>query len=390
MKNISILGSTGSIGVSSLDVIIKNSSDYNVLALSAGKNLRLLKEQIATFRPKIVSVLDQCCADELTEMLGRSHRETKVLWGIEGYAEVAALDGVDMVISAIVGAAGLLPTIEAIEAGKDIALANKETMVMAGRLVVEKARTKGVSILPVDSEHSAIFQCLEGHGKKDVKRIILTASGGPFFNLPREILKDVSLEETLKHPNWEMGRKITIDSASMMNKGLEVIEARWLFDVEVENIDVIIHPQSIIHSMVEYNDGAIIAQLGIPDMRGPIAYALSYPDRHMGVISPLDLVETGKLEFYAPDLEKFKNLALAYRAAKTGGTAPAVLNAVNEVAVDAYIEGNIGFLDMPMIVERVLDRHTSSEPHTVEDVLSADRWARNTARKTVQNMEENR
>lgn len=376
MKNISILGSTGSIGVSSLDVIVKNPTRYKVLALSAGKNLKLLKEQIDHFNPVIVSVLNQDYADQLIDMLKRSQSVTKVVWGEEGYREVASLNRVHMVISAIVGAAGLLPTIEAIEAGKDIALANKETMVMAGSLVVEKAKTKGIDILPVDSEHGAIFQCLVGHNRKDIKKIILTASGGPFFKMTREEMKNVTLDDALKHPNWDMGTKITIDSASMMNKGLEVIEAKWLFDVGVDKIDVLIHPQSIVHSMVEYNDGAVIAQLGVPDMRGPIAYALSYPDRLNDVIAPLDLCKIGTLEFYPPDFDKFRNLKLAYRATQAGGTMPAVLNAANEIAVEEFIKGRIGFVDMSHVVEETIDAHVPTEPTSVRDVLDADRWGR--------------
>jgi len=376
MKNISILGSTGSIGVSSLDVIVKNPTRYKVLALSAGKNLKLLKKQIDRFKPEIVSVLNQDYADQLINMLKHSSLMTKVVWGEEGYREVASLNKVHMVISAIVGAAGLLPTIEAINAGKDIALANKETMVMAGSLVVEKAKTKGIDILPVDSEHGAIFQCLVGHNRKDIRKIILTASGGPFFKMSQEEMKNVTLDDALKHPNWDMGTKITIDSASMMNKGLEVIEAKWLFDVAVDKIDVVIHPQSIVHSMVEYNDGSVIAQLGVPDMRGPIAYALSYPDRLNEVISPLDLCKIGTLEFYPPDFDKFRNLKLAYRATQTGGTMPAVLNAANEIAVEEFIEGRIGFIDIPYIVEETIDAHISTEPTSVKEVLDADRWGR--------------
>jgi 1-deoxy-D-xylulose-5-phosphate reductoisomerase len=376
MKNISILGSTGSIGVSSLDVIVKNPTRYKVLALSAGKNLKRLKEQIDRFNPEIVSVLNQDYADQLIDMLKPSPSGTKVVWGEEGYREVASLNRVHMVISAIVGAAGLLPTIAAIDAGKDIALANKETMVMAGSLVVEKAKTKGIDILPVDSEHGAIFQCLVGHNRKDIRKIILTASGGPFFKMSQEEMKNVTLDDALKHPNWDMGTKITIDSASMMNKGLEVIEAKWLFDVAVDKIDVVIHPQSIVHSMVEYNDGSVIAQLGVPDMRGPIAYALSYPDRLNDVISPLDLCKIGTLEFYPPDFDKFRNLKLAYRATQAGGTMPAVLNAANEIAVEEFIKGRIGFIDMPHVVEETIDAHRAIEPTSVKDVLDADRWGR--------------
>jgi len=383
MKNISILGSTGSIGVSTLDVIVKNPSRFRILALSAGKNLKLLKDQIDLFGPKAVSVLDEYCADQLVDMLGDSPG-TKVLWGDDGYREIASFKEADMVVSAIVGAAGLLPTVEAINAGKDVALANKETMVMAGSLVVEKAKTMGVNILPVDSEHGAIFQCLQGQNREDVRKIILTASGGPFFHLSREKLKEVTLADALKHPNWEMGQKITIDSASMMNKGLEVIEAKWFFDVDVDKVDVLIHPQSIVHSMVEYNDGSVIAQLGVPDMKAPIAYALSYPERLSDVISTLDLCEVGRLEFFPPDFDKFKNLKLAYLAMRKGGTMPAVLNAANEVAVEAFVEGAIGFIDMPDVVEETIDSHKPVEPLSISDVLEADRWGRHKAKEIVE------
>ncbi len=385
MKNIAILGSTGSIGVSTVDVVLQNPSRFTICALAAGKNLKLLKEQIERFKPRIVSVIDRDHAERLRDMIGRPS-ETKILWGDDGYRAVATCQGVDMVLSAIVGAAGLLPTIDAIEAGKDIALANKETMVMAGSLVVEKAKSKGVNILPVDSEHGAIFQCLVGHNKADVRKIILTASGGPFFRMPKEKMHEVTLEDALKHPNWDMGAKITIDSATMMNKGLEVIEAKWFFDVDIDRIDVLIHPQSIVHSMVEYKDGSSIAQLGVPDMKGPIAYALSYPERLQDVIAPLKLSAVRTLEFFSPDFDKFKNLNLAYRAAARGGTTPAVLNAANEVAVEAFINGTIGFMDLPEIVEEVIEEHNSKEPQTIGDVLDADRSGRERARKIVERL----
>ena len=383
MKNICILGSTGSIGVSALDVIVGNSSGFKILALSAGKNLKLLKNQIKRFNPQVVSVINQNHAERLIEMLGRPLK-TKVLWGDDGYREIATLKDVDMVLSAIVGAAGLVPTVEAINAGKDIALANKETMVMAGSLVVELAKTRGVKILPVDSEHSAIFQCLEGHDKKDVRKIILTASGGPFLRLPEAKLTEVTLADALKHPNWKMGKKITIDSASMMNKGLEVIEAKWFFNIDVDKVEVLIHPQSIVHSMVEYKDGSVIAQLGVPDMKGPIAYALSYPERLADVIPHLDLCDVGKLEFFSPDFKKFANLRLAYLAIRKGGTTPAVLNAANEVAVEAFIKGKISFIDMPEIVKGVIHSHQPIEPQTIGDVLDADRWGRSKATEIIE------
>jgi 1-deoxy-D-xylulose-5-phosphate reductoisomerase len=293
-----------------------------------------------------------------------------------------------MVISAIVGAAGLLPTLDAIEAGKDIALANKETMVMAGGIVTEKARNRGVRILPVDSEHSAIFQCLRGHQRDEVRRIILTASGGPFLRSPVEKLAAVTVEDALRHPNWVMGKKITIDSASMMNKGLEVIEARWLFDADIEKIEVMIHPQSIIHSMVEYADGSVIAQLGVPDMKGPISYALFYPQRCPGGLARLDLLKVGTLEFLPPDFERFPCLRLACEAGKTGETMPAVMNAANEVAVSAFIEKRIGFMDIPAVIGRTMALHRVKEVKSVDDVMEADRWARKTGETILKKMKE--
>ena len=383
MKNISILGSTGSIGVNALDVIGSNPSMFKVVALSAGKNINLLKDQIDKFRPEVVSVIDENCAYQLREMLDLPSR-IKILCGVDGYREIASVKEADIVVSAIVGAAGLLPTMEAIDAGKNIALANKETMVMAGSLVVEKAASKGVTILPVDSEHNAIFQCLAGSRQEDIKRIILTASGGPFLYLPLEELAEVKLADALKHPNWDMGKKITIDSASMMNKGLEVIEAKWLFDVDIDKIDVHIHPQSVIHSMVEFIDGSIIAQLGVADMRGPISYALSYPERLSRTNYPaLDLFEVGTLEFIPPDFDKFPNLKLAYLAGRKGGTMPSVLNASNEVAVEAFIAEEIRFIDIPVVVRETLFSHSQKEISSIKDVLEADRWARDKATKII-------
>ena len=290
---------------------------------------------------------------------------------------------VDIVVSAITGAAGLMPTYEGIRAGKEIALANKETMVMAGPLVLDEAKKQGVSILPIDSEHSAILQSLQGHSKEDVKRIILTASGGPFRNLPHEEMAAVTAAQALKHPNWEMGPKITIDSATMMNKGLEVIEAKWLFDVDIDQIDVLIHPQSIVHSMVEYRDGSIINQMGIPDMMIPIAYALAYP-RHIKTGLPsLDLVKAGPLSFERPDLERFKCLALALRAASLGGSMPTVLNGANEIAVDAFLNQKIGFLDIPEVIEKTMDAHEVQPIDRIASVMDADAWARE---KTIENL----
>ncbi len=387
MKTLSILGSTGSIGVSALEVIEQNSASLRVLGLAAGRNVERLKAQVERFRPAVVAMVDEEHAAELRHLLG-SADHTKILWGTEGYREVATLRESSMVISAIVGAAGLLPTLDAIEAGKDIALANKETMVMAGGLVTEKARSCGVRILPVDSEHSAIFQCLRGHRREEVRRIILTASGGPFLRVPLDKLAAVTVEDALRHPNWVMGKKITIDSASMMNKGLEVIEARWLFDTDIDKIEVMIHPQSIVHSMVEYADGSVIAQLGVPDMKGPISYALFYPERCPGGLARLDLLKVRTLEFLSPDFERFPCLRLACKAGKTGGTLPAVMNAANEVAVSAFIEDRIGFMDIPTVIDQSIALHRLREVESLEDVMEADRWARKTGEKIIKKMKE--
>ncbi len=386
MKRISILGSTGSIGVSTLDVVGGHPDRFGVVALAAGRNVTLLKQQIERFRPRLAAVLDEAHARELRTLLGPASA-TEVLFGPEGYREAAAFADADMVVSAMVGAAGLLPTLHAIDAGKDIALANKETLVMAGHLVLRKAAEKGVKVIPVDSEHSAIFQCLEGHRREEVRRIILTASGGPFLNVPREELAEVKPAQALKHPNWAMGKKITIDSATMMNKGLEVIEAAWLFDVPVTAIDVLIHPQSIVHSLVEYRDGSVLAQMGVPDMRIPIAYALSYPNRLTSADKPLDLGKVGTLTFLDPDPIRFPALRLAYEAAKAGGTMPAVLNAANEMAVAAFIEGKTGFDKIVSIVEEVLSRHRGQADPGIDAILAADRWAREGTETIIRGMQ---
>jgi 1-deoxy-D-xylulose-5-phosphate reductoisomerase len=387
MKKISLLGSTGSIGTSTLDVIKKNSDKFEVAALSAGRNVELLKTQIEYFQPPVAAVIDSDHAGRLKDELGKWSK-TKILWGVEGYQEIASLHDVDLVVSAIVGAAGLIPTVTAIEAEKDVALANKETMVMAGSIVVEKAASGNVKILPVDSEHSAIFQSLAGHNKGDVRRIILTASGGPFRETPKEKLKDVTLKDALNHPTWEMGKKITVDSATMMNKALEIIEARWLFDLKASQIDVVIHPQSIVHSMVEYRDGSVIAQLGVPDMRIPIAYALSYPERSGAGETFLDLCKERTLGFYPPDRDKFPALRLAYEAVEKGGTVPVVLNASNEVAVDAFINGKIGFSDIARVVEETIHLHVPGEPETISDIIDIDRWGRKRAEEIIGRIDE--
>ncbi|HTZ40151.1 MAG TPA: 1-deoxy-D-xylulose-5-phosphate reductoisomerase [Syntrophales bacterium] len=382
MKKIAILGSTGSIGVSALDVVSNHPERLEVVALAAGRNLDALKGQIERFRPQIVSVLDKELAGRLRAMLGSAY-PPEILWGDEGVRQVASAPGADMVLSAIVGAAGLVPTLAAIEAGKDIALANKETLVTAGSLVVEKARAKGVRIIPVDSEHSAVFQCLEGARPGSMGRVILTASGGPFLRTPREELGRVRISEALHHPNWKMGRKITIDSATMMNKGLEVIEAHWLFGVDYERIDVVIHPQSIIHSLVEFVDGSMVAQMGLPDMRGPISYALFYPVRTPGGFPPLQLSNVRPLEFLQPDLDRFPCLRLGYEAGRAGGTMPTVMNAANEVAVSSFLEEKVSFSAIARIIEGVMLRHSPVGLSGLEAVLSADSWARREAEEIL-------
>ncbi|HOI74873.1 MAG TPA: 1-deoxy-D-xylulose-5-phosphate reductoisomerase [Syntrophales bacterium] len=382
MRKLSILGSTGSIGTSALDVVRRNRARFEVVALAAGRNLDLLKEQIVEFDPEVVSVMDEEHARRLREMTGPVRAD--ILSGTEGCCRCASLKGADMVLSAMVGAAGLLPTLAAIEAGKAIALANKETLVTAGSLVMERVRAKGVMLIPVDSEHSAIFQCLEGQQRGAVRRIVLTASGGPFLRHTREQMEAVTTAEALKHPNWTMGRKITIDSASMMNKGLEVIEARWLFDVDYDRIDVVIHPRSIVHSMVEFRDGSILAHLGVPDMRIPIAYALTWPERIPQPGSLLDLTRAGALEFLEPDRERFPSLDMAYAAGRAGGTAPAVMNGANEIAVEAFLKGRIRFTDMAATIKEVLSRHDREDIRSVEDVLRADRWAREAAQTIIE------
>ena len=383
MKKITILGSTGSIGLSALDVIGKNPRRFQVVALAAGQNVKLLKNQIETFKPKIVSVSTKENALKLRQALILNNK-IKILYGKEGLNEIAAFPLADIVVSAISGAAGLMPTLAAIEAGKDIALANKETMVMAGEIVNRRAKLKKVKILPVDSEHSAIFQCLQGEKIENLKRIILTASGGPFLNFKANQLKQVKLSQALKHPRWKMGKKITIDSATLMNKGLEVIEAKWLFNLDVEKIEVLIHPQSIVHSMIELIDGSVLAQMGIPDMRIPITYALTYPERIINDLSSLNLLKTEKLEFSKPDIKKFPCLRVAYEAGLCGGTAPAVLNASNEIAVAAFLDQKIKFVDLPGIIDKILNAHVCVINPSLEDIVHADSWARIKTTKIIE------
>ena len=381
MKRISILGSTGSIGVSCLEVVADFPDHFEIVALTGANNLQLLAAQIRRFRPQIAAVLNEVDAQTLRDLVKGS--TTEILFGIEGLINCAAHPDAHMTLSAIVGAAGLVPTLAAIEAGKDVALANKETLVTAGALVMAAVARKGVRLYPVDSEHSALFQSLEGHRSRDVRRLILTASGGPFRTWSLAQMQNVTPADALAHPNWSMGRKISIDSATMMNKGLEVIEAHWLFAVPVERINVQIHPQSIVHSMVEYCDGAVIAQLGVPDMKTPIAYALSYPERIPLKLPPLDLCSIGSLTFEEPDLQRFPCLKLAYAAIAAGGVAPAVLNAANEIAVEAFLAGKISFLAIPVLIEAVLDRHVPQTPDHLDDLLHADRFARAEARRLI-------
>jgi 1-deoxy-D-xylulose-5-phosphate reductoisomerase len=381
MKKLTILGSTGSIGVSTLEVVAANPDAFRVVALTAASNLELLKTQIELFQPELVSVLTAEKALLLGRMLGG--KKPEILYGVEGMVAAATFPDATMVVAAIVGAAGLVPTAAAIAAGKDLALANKETLVTAGHLIMKMVHEKGVKLYPVDSEHCAVFQSMAGHRSQDIARVILTASGGPFLNWDRLRLQSATVADALNHPNWSMGRKITIDSATMMNKGLEVIEARWLFDIPVERIAVNIHPQSIIHSMVEYIDGSVIAQLGMPDMKGPIAYALTYPARIASGVKPLDLTALSGLTFFNPDLDRFPALGLAYRAANSGESMPAVMNAANEVAVGAFLEGKISFMAITEAVERVMALHASHALGCIGEVLEADLWGRATARKVL-------
>ena len=380
MKNIAILGSTGSIGVNALKVIQCNPEKYKVIALAAGRNVELLMKQIEEFRPRAVAILEEKLVSQLKDRFAKKGRP-EIFFGTDGFKFLVSMDQVDTIISAMTGAAGLLPTYEAIKAGKHIALANKETMVMAGPLIIAEAEKKGVTVLPIDSEHSAILQSLMGHPREDLRRMILTASGGPFKDFSLEEMSKVTPAQALKHPNWNMGPKISIDSATLMNKGLEAIEAKWFFDLEIDQISILIHPQSVVHSMVEYKDGSIIAQLGIPDMIIPISYALSYPHHLKNSLPPLELETIGVFGFEKPDLNKFKCLKLALKAAEMGGSTPAVLNGANEIAVESFLEGRIGFLDIPELIEKTIETHKPYPIDSIEAVMKADRWARETARE---------
>ncbi len=377
LKRLSILGSTGSIGRSTLEVVRSYPSLFDVVALTACSNIDLIEEQVREFSPRLVVLGSKDNAMELRQRL--SGNVAEVLWGVDGLIAASTYDEVDLVISAISGAAGLIPNIEALRAGKDIAIANKESLVIAGDILKEEAEKMGCRLMPVDSEHSAVFQSLIGHRREDVRRIILTASGGPFLKLSDDELDRVTPEEALNHPNWVMGKKITIDSATMMNKGLEVIEARWLFDIEPDIISICIHPESIVHSMVEYRDGSVIAQMAYPDMRIPIAYALTYPERLALDVPAIDLTQLGSLTFFEPDVERFPCIRLAYRALELGGSMPAVLNAADEVAVEAFLQGRITFTSIPRVIEGTMDMHEPSYDLSIERLLDIDRWARQEA-----------
>jgi len=374
MKRISVLGSTGSIGTQTIEVIKNNRELFSLEAVAANSSVDILEEQVRTLRPKLAVVYDE---SKYLELKRRVSGLTEVATGKEGLIAVATISEADTVVSAIVGIAGLIPTYNAIKAKKNIALANKETLVTAGRLIMSAAKENNISILPVDSEHSAIFQSIGSNKKSSISKLILTASGGPFREKSKEELQKVTVADALNHPNWKMGKKITIDSATLMNKGLEVIEARWLFDVDAEKIDVCVHPQSIIHSMVEYIDGAVIAQLGIPDMKLPIQYALTYPERFTMPGERLDLTKLGTLSFEKPDTEKFPCLKLAYDALKAGDSACIAINGANEAAVELFLNNQIGFMDIPMLITEILEKHKSFNNPTLEEIIEIDRWARN-------------
>ncbi len=381
MKTIALLGSTGSIGVSTLALVREFPERFTVSGMVAGRNLKRLAKQIKEFAPKCVAIQREEDVPRLRRLIGKG--KVEILFGESGAATVATAPEVDVVLAAIVGGAGLMPSLRGVLAGKEIALANKEALVMAGEIFVDAAKKRGVRLLPVDSEHSAIFQCLQGNQRSDVDKIILTASGGPFLRTPLNKLAKVSVAQALKHPNWKMGQKITIDSATMMNKGLEVIEARWEFNLAPSAIDVVIHPQSVIHSMVRYQDGAIMAQLGIPDMRIPIAYALAFPNRLKGSWRPLDLTAHGELNFLSVEKNRFPALSLAYDALREGGTMPTVLNGANEIAVEAFLSGRIGFREIHRIIIKTMARHANRTAREIGEILEIDRWSRQEASSLI-------
>ncbi|MEO1295424.1 MAG: 1-deoxy-D-xylulose-5-phosphate reductoisomerase [Cyanobacteria bacterium J06636_16] len=378
MKAITLLGSTGSIGTQTLDILASHPEDFRLVGIAAGQNVELLAQQVRQFKPEIVAIHDESKLSELEAALADLDPQPQILAGSAGVVEVACYGDAEAVVTGIVGCAGLLPTLAAIESGKDIALANKETLIAGGPVVLPLVEKHGVKLLPADSEHSAIFQCLQGIPEGGLRRILLTASGGAFRDWPVEKLPTVTVADALKHPNWSMGRKITVDSATLMNKGLEVIEAHYLFGMEYDQIDIVVHPQSIIHSLIELQDTSMLAQLGWPDMRLPLLYAISWPDRVYTDWEPLDLVKAGTLTFREPDHAKYPCMAIAYAAGRAGGTMTAVLNAANEQAVALFLEEQIRFLDIPKVIERVCDRHRDEliEQPTLDDILTVDRWAR--------------
>lgn len=381
MRSIALLGSTGSIGVSTLDLVRQFPDRFKIHGLVAGGNIERLAKQIKEFSPRCVAIKNEEDVPRLRRLIGKQRVE--ILCGETGATAVATASKVEIVLAAIVGAAGLVPTLKAVNAGKEIALANKEALVMAGELLVKAAKEKGIRLFPVDSEHSAIFQCLQGNRRDDVDKLILTASGGPFLRTPLQRLEKVTVKQALKHPNWKMGKKITIDSATMMNKGLEVVEARWEFDVEPHRIEVVIHPQSVVHSMVRYQDGSVMAQLGVPDMRIPIAYALAYPHRLNGQWKALEFTRHRELNFLPVEKTRFPALALAYEALHEGGSMPAVLNAANEIAVGAFLEHRIGFREIHRIIDKTMQCHETKRPKEVDDILDVDRWARDKASSLI-------
>ncbi len=382
MKKLALLGSTGSIGCNTLNIVAKFPERFQIKTLTAKSNIERLADQIEAFNPEAVAVFDQAAAKQLKSLLPAG-QHVEIMCGPDGYRAAAAWDGVDMTVGAMVGAAGLEPIIAAVSAGKDIALANKETLVMAGELVKAAVAQKGVRLLPIDSEHSAVFQCLHGHRLQDLSKIILTASGGPFLTMPAGEFHRITPALALKHPNWQMGAKITVDSASLMNKGLEVIEAKWLFNLDVSQIEVMVHPQSIVHSMVAFCDGAMLAQLGIPDMQEAIAYALSYPER-ISLKQPLpDLSGIEGLTFQRPDLERFPCLQLAFDALEEGGSMPTVMNAANEVAVQAFLSDRLPFIQIPVLIRATMEAHKSQKVTDLAAILSVDAWARQKAQSLV-------
>jgi 1-deoxy-D-xylulose-5-phosphate reductoisomerase len=385
LKTICLLGSTGSIGTTAIEVIKENPEEYRVIALGAGRNIGLLSTQIEELEPRFAAVINPELADRLRASLAGS-RNTEIVGGPDGYIKIATLSEVDLVVAAMTGASGLVPTYWAIRSGKDLALANKETMVVAGSLLMEESRDRGVHIFPIDSEHSAIQQAMQGHNREDIKRIMLTGSGGPFKDYTLEMLSTVTPEEALQHPKWVMGDKITIDSATLMNKGLEAIEAKWLFGLAMDQIDIILHPEAIIHSMVEYVDGSILAQLAPPDMKIPVSYALSYPKHRKAHVPSVDFLELGHLSFEQPDTQRFRCLELALKAGYTGQSMPAVVSGANEIAVTAFLEGKISFLEIPTLIEHTMDHHTLHPIDSLDRALEADQWAKAEARAILEEM----